>query len=180
MKKKTRILVSLLVALAIGGSGWLLTRNSQSGSRAATETAKPVDTTHEKAFLNEQLRRNPTHVPILIRLAQIERGEGDLRGAREHLEQALQGDGSKVEVRLELGLVLSELGDAAGAEEQNQEVLRLDPNQPDALYNLGAIYANRGDVVQARRFWEEAVRVDGSSDSGKKSRIALDRLNTAR
>jgi Flp pilus assembly protein TadD len=127
-----------------------------------------------------QLRRNPTHVPILIRLAQIERSEGDLRGAQEHLQQALKGDASKVEVRLELGLVLSDLGDIAGAEEQNKEVLRLDPNQPDALYNLGAICANRGDVVQARRFWEEAVRADGSSDSGKKSRIALDRLRTGR
>ena len=177
---KSRLLIVLMTALAISGGGWVLTHRDKPAGTAATDASKPVDTVHEKAYLNEQLRTNPAHAPILIRLAQIERADGDLKGAQQHLRQALQGDGSLTEVRLELGLVLSELGDLAGAEEQNREVLRLSPDQPDALYNLGAIFANRGDTIEARRFWENAVRVGGKSDSAEKSRLALERLKTGR
>ena len=174
--KKRRVMAALAAALAIGGGVWLVSREKKPGGGAASENRPVLNTTHEKVFLAEQLRRNPTHPPILLRLAQIERGEGNLRGAREHLEQAVVAEGKQVEIRLELGLVCGEMGDMAAAEEQNREVLRIEPGQPDALYNLGAIAANRGDVQSARAFWTEAVRRGRNSDAVEKSRQAIARL----
>jgi len=125
----------------------------------------------------EQLKANSTHVPILLRLAEIERGEGDLTGARQHLEMALKGEGNMTDVHLELGLVYSQMNDPVSAEAQNREVLRTDPHQPDALYNLGAICANRGDIAQARTFWKDAIRYGGNGDSAEKARQAIPRLD---
>ena len=139
-----------------------------------------MNPTHEKAFLNEQLSRNPNHTPIVLRLAQIERAEGDLAGARRYLEEAVASDGAQVDLRLELGLVCSEMGDVAGAEEQNREVLRLKPGQPDVLYNLGAIAANRGETLEARQYWMSAVASGPSTDAAVKSLEGIQRLQAAR
>jgi len=146
----------------------------------APEIPRAWNAAHEKVFLAEQLIRNSTHAPILLRLAQLERQEGDLRAARQHLEQAAAVDSKQVDVRLELSLVCWELGDFAAAEEQNRAVLRIDPGQPDALYNLGAIAANRGDARQARQFWTAAQRRGVNSDAAEKSRRAIERLEAAR
>jgi len=177
---KGRVLAALTAALLIGGGGWRLTHPPKPGGDVASQGRQPMNAAHEKVFLNEQLRRDPTHTPILLRLAQIERSEGDLQGARKHLEQALVNDRKQVDVHLELGLVCWELGDFAAAEEQNRAVLRLDPGQADALYNLGAIYANRGDAKQARDFWAIAVRTGRNSDAAEKSKRAIERLEAMR
>lgn len=166
---------TLACALAIASGGWLAIRKKKS----AAEPSPAWNTTHEKVILAEQLRRNPTHAPILLRMAQIERSEGDLRAARQHLEQAVAADSKQVDVRLELSLVCWEMGDFQPAEEQNRAVLRIDPSQPDALYNLGAISANRGDTRQARVFWTDAQR-GGRSDAADKARRAIERLEAGR
>ena len=173
-------MVALAAAVLIAGGGWLLSRTKKSGGGAAPESSSAWNITHEKVFLTEQLRRNPGHTPILLRLAQIERSAGDLRAARERLEQAAAVDSKQVDVHLELGLVCWEMGDLAAAEKQNREVLRIEPGQPDALYNLGAISANRGDYKQAREFWLEAVRSGRNTDAADKSRRAVDRLEAMR
>ena len=172
----------MCAGLLIGAGGWLASRSKESGGGAAPtqESSRSWDTTHEKVFLAEQLRRNPTHVPILLRLAQMERSEGNLRGARQHLEQAVATDSNQVDVRLELGLVCSEMGDLAAAEEQNRAVLRIEPGQSDALYNLGAIFADRGDFVQARRVWTDAIRGGNQTDGAAQAEKALQRLEHVR
>jgi len=173
-------MAALAAALLIGGGGWLFTRAKKSGGVAAPESNRAPNLTHEKAFLIEQLVHNPTHAPILLRLAQIERSEGKLPAARQYLEQAVTADDKQVDVRLELGLVCWEMGDFAAAEEQNRTVLRIQPGQPDALYNLGAIAANRGNATQARQFWMDAVRSGRNSDAAGKARQAVERLEAAR
>lgn len=177
--KKQRALACAAAALLIAGGGWLLDRE-KSDNGHAPQGRSEMNPAHEKVFLTEQLRRNPRHAPILLRLAQIERSEGDLRAARQHLEQAVAANGKQVDVRLELGLVCSELGDFTAAEEQNRAVLRIDPGQPDALYNLGAISANRGDAGQAREFWLTALRSGRNTDAAEKSRRAIERLEAMR
>jgi len=176
---KHRGLAAIGAGLLIAAGGWLLLRPKPTGG-ADNRSAPAWNSTHEKVFLNEQLRRNPKHTPIVLRLAQIERQEGNLADARRHLEEAVAADGSQVDIRLELGLVCSELGDAAAAEEQNREVLRLAPGQPDALYNLGAIAANRGDARQARQYWMSAVGSGRGGDAAAKSLAAIERLQAAR
>ena len=174
--KRYRGLAALGAALLIVAGGWILIRTQQSSGAKPADARRPWNTTHEKAFLNEQLAEHPKHAPILLRLAQIERGEGNLKDARRHLEQALGADGDQVEIRLELGLVCSEMGDLAEAESQNRELLRIAPGQTDALYNLGAIYANRGDYAQARKYWTEAVQRGSTTEGAANARKALDRL----
>lgn len=174
-----RIVVTLVAsALMIAGGAWLFLRKP-SPKPAAPPPASTLDATHEKLFLAEQLKRNATHTPILLRLAQIERAEGDFSGARKHLEQAV-ADGSQVDARLELGLVCWSIGDFAAAEEQNREVLKLDPGQPDALYNLGALFANRGDSRRAIELWTEVARGGRDSDSVSKARRAIEVLEAKR
>ena len=176
---KRRLAAALAAVLIIGCGSWLMTRENASNGAARNPAKSALDATHEKAFLREQLRLNPTHGPILLRLAQIERGEGDLRGARDHLEQAVAADGRQVEARLELGLVCGEMGDLAAAEAQNRAVLGIEPGQVDALYNLGAMAANRGDVQRARGFWADAVRAAPKSEGAEKARRAMEKLQAA-
>ena len=75
-----RELAALGAGLLFCAGGWLLLHKKASGG--TVPSAPTWNTTHEKAFLTEQLRRNPNHTPIVLRLAQIERAEGDLAGAR--------------------------------------------------------------------------------------------------
>ena len=164
----------------MAAGAWLFFHAEKSGGIRVPAGIRAGDITHEKVFLNEQLRREPKHTPILLRLAQIERSEGDLGAARKHVEQAAAADEQQVDVHLELGLVCWEMGDFAAAEEQNRAVLRIDPGQPDALYNLGAISANSGRVRQAREFWIEAVRTGRKRDSVDQSRRAVERLEAMR
>lgn len=160
--------------------GWFLLRPKQTGAAVVRPSPAAWDATHEKAFLAEQLRRRPKHTPILLRLAQMERADGDLAGARRHLEEAIAADGSQLDVRLELSLVCTEMGDVAEAEQQNQAVLRITPGQPDALYNLGAIAANRGDEQLARQYWMSAVAGGRSGDAAAKALAGIQKLQAGR
>lgn len=160
--------------------GWFLLRPKQTGAAVVRPSPAAWDATHEKAFLAEQLRRRPKHTPILLRLAQMERADGDLAGARRHLEEAIAADGSQLDVRLELSLVCTEMGDVAEAEQQNQAVLRITPGQPDALYNLGAIAANRGDEQLARQYWMSAVAGGRSGDGAAKALAGIQKLQAGR
>jgi Flp pilus assembly protein TadD len=175
-----RVLAALGAGLVMAAGGWLLLRPEQTGAAVERPSPPAWDATHEKAFLAEQLQRNPKHTPILLRLAQMERADGDLAGARRHLEEAVAADGSQVDVRLELSLVCSETGDLAEAEQQNQAVLRIAPGQPDALYNLGAIAANRGDSRLARQYWMSVLGSARGSDAAAKSLAGIQRLQGAR
>jgi Flp pilus assembly protein TadD len=174
-----RGLAALGTGLLVGAGLWTLLRPKPTGGAVERESAPAWNATHEKAFLTEQLRRNPKHTPILLRLAQMERQEGNLAGARRHLEESGAADGKQLDIRLELSLVCSEMGDLAAAEEQNREVLRLVPGQPDALYNLGAIAANRGDARQARQYWMSVVGSGRDSDAAAKSLAGIQRLQAA-
>lgn len=164
------------------GVAWWLSRPSTGGRQAAARPTAvsapaPPNLPHEKAFLEEDLRKKPGHAPVLLRLAQVEREMGRLDEARKHLEQAVAGSENVIEARLELSRVSFELGDVTTALEQNRQVLRQDPKQADALYNLGAISANLGDLPQARKYWGEAVRSGSDTESGKRAAEALKKVS---
>jgi uncharacterized protein HemY len=162
------------------GSGrpWSDTSVDSSGKPLRkTDTAKQdVNPTHEKAFLEEQLKTNPNHAPILLRLGEVERNMGQLTDARSHLEKAVNADPTMIDARLELSMVCYELKDANEAERQNLLVLKQDPKQPDALYNLGAIEANRNDLAKARDYFQQAVQDGPETASGKNAAMALTKL----
>jgi len=192
---KKNIITLAAVGIVCGLTAWLLGRQivshsaqeTQSPTPASGASLKPISKTapamkapdnpvHEKAFLEEQLKANPNHPPILLRLAEMERSDGKLAEARKHLEQAIAADATLIDARLELSLVCYQLGDAAEAEKQNLAVLKLDSKQPDALYNLGAIYANQNRFAEARQFWNDAVKYGDDSGSAKNAATGLTKL----
>jgi cytochrome c-type biogenesis protein CcmH/NrfG len=198
MRRKT-IALGSTAFLAIGLLSWFLGKqlnrhetagpavdSSQSALKPirTTASAKPVKAPpstpiHEKAFLEEQLKTNPGHAPILLRLGEVERSMGQFTEARDNLEKALKADPSLVDARLELSLVYYQLNDQTAAERQNLLVLKQDPKQADALYNLGAISANRNQFQEARNYWQNAVRYGAGTESGGKAAHALATLPQA-
>jgi tetratricopeptide (TPR) repeat protein len=180
---KKRILIAA-VPVAIGAATILILNglNSHRASPQAsskttgTQTAAPENPAHERAALEEQLKSNPNHVPILLRLAELEREAGHPAGAVPYLRKILEHEPTNLDARLELGRALYEANDAAGALKETQRLLADHPGQVDGLYNLGALYANQSRLDLARQYWNEAVKADPKSDSGKLAKDGLAKL----
>jgi Flp pilus assembly protein TadD len=132
---------------------------------------------HELQLLERDLQKNPDHVPVLLRMAQITRELGKSRQAVVYLQQAVELEPSNTDVRLELGRALWEAGDVEGALEETRRLLLEHPESADALYNLGAIHGNLGQSDLAKKYWEEAVSLDPDSESGRLAALALAQLS---
>ena len=148
-------------------------------STAATKSPPPIppeNPAHEKASLEEQLKKNPDHPPILLRLAEIENTAGRPAEAQKYLRQALAKDPVNVDARLELSKSLYETGKIDESITEAKRLLADHPGQVDALYNLGAIYANQGGLALARQYWTQAVSADATSESGKKAQDGLSKI----
>jgi Flp pilus assembly protein TadD len=177
MRKKWIIMGSSLVAIG-AVSLFLLKVTTHTQAPAASKSAPVVTDTpeHELKELAVQLQKKPGHLPVLLRMAQLEREKGDLDDAAGHLQDAIKSEPTNQDAHLELGRLLYERKDVSGAITETEKVLALNPKQVDALYNLGAIYANLGNADRARSYWQKAVTVDASADSGRKAREGLTKL----
>ena len=189
MKRKWKLLAVPVVA---GGvlfwMLWLMNRKSDTGSgnmSTAARSAKSgksasgnpaVDKIHETASLEEELRKNPGHPPILLRLADLAREDGKKTEAVKFLQQAVDADPNNTEARIELGRALYETGQTDAAIAETKKIIESQPKQVDALYNLGAIYGNLGQNALARQYFEQAVASAPASESGRLSKDALVRL----
>ena len=140
------------------------------------ESVTRDDFEHELIALRGELSKNPNHIPILLRMAQVSGILGRQAEGIEHLREAARIEPSKPEVLLELGRVLHETGDITGALTETRRVLELDPSNVDGLYNLGAIYGNMMQDELAREYWTRAVSLAPDSDSGRLAAAGLDRL----
>ena len=133
---------------------------------------------HEIKALKGELEKNPAHLPILMRLAQVSRDSGKLSDSARYLNDAVTQSPKNVEAHLELGRALFETGDVDGAIRSTERVLELVPDHVDALYNLGAIYGNLSQDDRARTYWEKAVAVAPASESGRRAKENLTRLRS--
>jgi Flp pilus assembly protein TadD len=131
---------------------------------------------HEIKALQGELEKNPDHVPILLRLAQVSRNSGKLNDSVRYLKDAVTQAPKSVEANLELGRALFETGDVGGSIQATERVLELDPAHVDALYNLGAIYGNLSQDDRARPYWEKAVSLAPNSESGRRAKENLVKL----
>jgi tetratricopeptide (TPR) repeat protein len=130
----------------------------------------------DPASLEAALEKNPSHTPILMRLAELALNSGDANKAAERLRDAVAQDPSNREARLELGRALWEAGDREGASKETAALLEIDPNNVDALYNMGAIHANQGQKEKAIEHWSRAVAIDPASPSGQSAQQGLNIL----
>ncbi len=179
-----RKLITIIVPLVIGGGilfslSALLAPKPSTTPAAATSpvtSAAPANAAHEKASLEEELRKNPGHPPILLRLAEIASAEGKAKDAINYLRQAVEADSKNADARLELGRALHDTGDIEGAIQETTKLVKDHPDNVDGLYNLGAIYANQGKNDLARQYWNQAVAAGPASDSGLKAKNGLSKL----
>ena len=169
------------VAVAIGVGALLILNGLKPHTAAPAIASKsaevvPQNPAHERAALEEELKRKPGHSPILLRLAEMEREAGRPAGAVPYLRKVLEQESANDEARLELGRVLYEAGDVDGAIRETKQLLTHQPNQVDGLYNLGAIYANLSRTDLAREYWSKAIAADPQSDSGRRAKDGLAKL----
>ena len=167
------------LALIGGGALFLLrvTERAESTAPPARPAAVQDNPAHELKELAVQLQKKPGHLPVLMRMAQLEHDQGKLAEAEAHLREALAGEPGNADVHLELGLVLYEKGDRNEALKETERALAINPKHADALYNMGAIHANLGDTGRARAYWEKLIASAPESESGKKAREGLARLS---
>lgn len=180
---KKRLLLGALIAV-IGVFAFLALRVTPGvapPAAAIKEPPRPVVETpeHELKALAVELQKKPGHVPVLIRMAQLERDKGKIDDAVSHLRDAVNSEPANVDARLELGRALFDKGDVGGAIAETEKIVASDPRQVDALYNLGAIYANLGNAERARSYWKKAVESGANADSGKKAQQGLSKLGGA-
>jgi tetratricopeptide (TPR) repeat protein len=140
-------------------------------------TAIPRDQ-QEEEMLTMALKKKPGHTPVLLKLAEIESGNGHLQEAALRLRKILESEPGSTDANLELGKVLFELGDIRGAIEHTEEILKSHPMHEDALYNMGAIYANIGNRKRAKIFWSRLAGLHPGSPSAEKAQLMLSRLET--
>jgi Flp pilus assembly protein TadD len=188
MKRRWRMLAApAVVGIALFWTLSVMNRRSLSSStpnpsavaapQGSNSGANPrVDRIHETASLEAELKKNPGHPPILLRLADLAREEGKKEDAIKFLRQAVDADQNNTEARLELGRALYEAGQSEAAIAETKKIVDAQPTHVDALYNLGAIYGNMGQDLLARQYFEKAVAAAPGSDSGRKSKDALARL----
>lgn len=175
---------ALVICLSLIGAGvfFLFWMTSQSEKPASPKRPAAVQATvkdnpeHELKELAVQLKKKPGHVPVLMRMAQIEHDQSRLAEAAAHLREAITSEPANADAHLELGRVLYEKGDHDEALKETEQALAINPKQVDAMYNLGAIHANAGNTERALSYWQDAVKSAPESDSGKKAREALARL----
>jgi len=153
---------------------WLETADRQNALPSA------ADQEHELAGLKDQLKKNPNHTPVLLRMAEVARGLGKTAESIDYLTQAISGDPGNVEARLELGRELFETGKIDKAIEVTKQILEKKPGNADALYNLGAIYGNLGQDDIARQYFQKAVASEPDSPSGKNAKKGLETLSASK
>ncbi|MEQ1946399.1 MAG: tetratricopeptide repeat protein [Bryobacteraceae bacterium] len=184
MNKRKILTIAVPLALGLAIQLSLTWMNGPKAKPAAPESpansaASPDNPAHEKASLEEQLKRTPGHAPILLRLAELERSEGHNKESLDYLKRAVTADPASEDALLELSKSLYESGDVAAAEKQSKQLIEKHPDSVDGLYNLGAIYANEGRVDLARQHWERAVSVKPDSESGRKAKDGLQQLGVS-
>lgn len=144
---------------------------------SSVPTVSRASSEHELVALASELEKNPGHVPVLLRMAQVSRDLSRTDEVTRYLREALAAEPENGEARLELGRALYESGDLAGALAETSRLVEEDPQNVDALYNLGAIYGNMMDDGQARKYWERAVALEPDSPSGRLAAQGLKKLS---
>jgi len=159
---------------------WLpRTHDARTANLPPATPAAASDKRHEAMALEAELRKKPDHVPILFRLAQLDREFGKPADAIPRLRRIVELEPKNAEARLELGRDLYDTGDVSGAITETNRILIEDPKNVDALYNMGAIYANGSKPEAAREYWTRAVSGDAASESGKRAAEGLARLGAS-
>ena len=100
------------------------------------------------------------NIPLRAQLAELLTQIGDLGGATQELQEAVQSDPSNAFYRQQLGGVLSRQGRIDEAMQQYQAILDSDPNHANAWLGLGQIAYKRCDLDGMTQAYERAAALN--------------------
>jgi tetratricopeptide (TPR) repeat protein len=96
------------------------------------------------------LAAHPDNWEALYLNSVLEQRDGDVAGARAHLERSVVLNPDSKEVQHELGSVLASLGELPAAREHLEKAIALGDNQPEVEYDLAKVLQRLGDTAAAR------------------------------
>jgi Flp pilus assembly protein TadD len=97
---------------------------------------------------------------------------GDLPGAQEAIEKAIEIDLKDARLWANLGLVKRENGNLPGAQEAIEKAIEIDPKDAGIWSNLGLVKRENGDLPGAQEAIEKAIEID-PKDAGIWSNLGL-------
>ncbi len=107
-------------------------------------------------LIEESLRRNPTHLPSWLALAEVRVTERNYAAAEQVLRDALASVPGSPALLAPLGQLYLFLGRPRDAEARLLETLQLHPANGPALLGLAAVRMREGDLEQAQRIYRQA------------------------
>ncbi|MCH7908569.1 MAG: tetratricopeptide repeat protein, partial [Candidatus Hydrogenedentes bacterium] len=122
--------------------------------------AKQRRNTEAIGLFRDALRLYPEFHDARQHLGNTLRESGDLHGAREAYEKALDFDPEFADAHFGLGQLLLELGDAPGAEAHFWTYIELKPDQVEGYASLGMALASQGLTDAAIKQFSSAVKLD--------------------
>lgn len=122
--------------------------------RALPHTGEDPRLLLERAWMQNNLRKDPDDHTALYNLASVEMIEGDYAPAVSLYERAIKRSPDDVRTMTALGTALDGAGNTQQAKVEYQEALSIDPGNVDARFNLAHLDFKHGDYADA----EEAYR----------------------
>jgi tetratricopeptide (TPR) repeat protein len=133
------------IALAYLGKAYLIASRRPDLARPLFERALAV---------------NPHQQEARYFLARLLVGEGDLPGARRHVEAILAAQPASVPALLEMAQIAGALGDLTGSRSHLRRALAVAPTDVDVLVALGASHARHREQEEAGRYFRRALDLE--------------------
>jgi tetratricopeptide (TPR) repeat protein/TolB-like protein len=102
------------------------------------------------------LGKDSMNLGILLQLASLEKGSGNMEGAIEYVRQYLEQKPDDSVAQLRMGDFLRDNGDLDGAENHYQQAAMLDNEPVEATLKMALLELRKGDENSARSLIEEA------------------------
>jgi Flp pilus assembly protein TadD len=83
--------------------------------------------------------------------------DGDIEGASQQIEHALQQDPNELEAHYYRGMIARQRGDLSGALKEMELVVHANPQHVQAQAELGTLAMQLGDLDRARQAFEQAI-----------------------
>ena len=106
--------------------------------------------------------KNPTKASDYYARAILSFSKGNLQGALEEFNRALEINPDYADAYFDRGNVLFQLKDYQGAMADWKEALRINPQDAEAYYNIGHARVKLGDFLGAIEDWTQALARDAS------------------
>lgn len=95
-----------------------------------------------------------------LNLADVCTKEGDVEGAKGHLERAIAADPHYAAAYSNLGAIYEQEGDIARAAREYERAIAADASSAMAYYNLGNIHGKRNELDRAVALYEQSIARD--------------------